>query len=127
MSPEELEALYDRYSGAMYALALRVTGDRDTASRALESAFIAVWSGSVGTDSASLMRAARDHALAQGTPAKPLPPVAQPTPRLLIEHAFFGGKRVDELARAYKMPEGEVRNLLRNGIRELRNQFGAAR
>jgi len=126
----ELERLYDRYSAAMYAVALRVAGgNRDAASRAIEQAFIAVWSGRYADDAASLLRAARDCAVAERrtSQAPPSASAPQPTPIQLVEEAFFGGKRVDEIARAHALPVGEVRNLLQSGMAQLRSEFGATR
>jgi DNA-directed RNA polymerase specialized sigma24 family protein len=130
VDPREIEQLYDRYSGAMYAVALRIVdGNRDAACRALEEAFLAVWDGQTGDDPASLLRAARDCALAARR-ASQTPPVTRsdrPTPMQLVEEAFFGGRRVDEIARELSLPVGEVRTMLHSGMAQLRNQFGAAR
>lgn len=38
-----LEALYDRYGGPAYSLALRILGDREAAEEVVQDAFVAVW------------------------------------------------------------------------------------
>ena len=38
-----LEALYDRYGGPSYSLALRILGDREAAEEVVQDAFVAVW------------------------------------------------------------------------------------
>jgi RNA polymerase sigma-70 factor (ECF subfamily) len=38
-----LEALYDRYGGQSYSLALRILGDREAAEEVVQDAFVAVW------------------------------------------------------------------------------------
>ena len=40
-----LEALYDRYAGIVYSLALRMVGDRDLAQEILQDAFLRCWDG----------------------------------------------------------------------------------
>ena len=40
MGPHEIEALYDAHAPRLYALALRITGDEESAAAALEEAFI---------------------------------------------------------------------------------------
>lgn len=40
---EALEAIYDRYAGLSYSLALRVLGDREAAEEVVQDAFVALW------------------------------------------------------------------------------------
>ena len=40
---EALEALYDRYAGVCYGLALRILGDREDAEEVVQDAFVSVW------------------------------------------------------------------------------------
>jgi len=125
-----LEALYDRHSPAMYAVALRILGDdHHAAGAALEAAFLGVWEGQLeagsGTPaSAWLLRAARDAALALRPKMEIAKRPAAPTPRQLVEDVFYGGSRVEEIARTYAMPETQVRELLRSGMAELRGGAG---
>jgi RNA polymerase sigma-70 factor, ECF subfamily len=64
-----LDALYDRYSGLVYALALRMVGDRDLAEEVLQDTFLRCWGGaerydeSRGRVAAWLMGVARNRAI----------------------------------------------------------------
>jgi RNA polymerase sigma-70 factor, ECF subfamily len=40
---EAFEALYDRYAGVSYSLALRIVGDRGSAEEVVQDTFVAVW------------------------------------------------------------------------------------
>ena len=40
---EALEALYDRYAGVCYGLALRILGDREDAEEVVQDTFVSVW------------------------------------------------------------------------------------
>jgi DNA-directed RNA polymerase specialized sigma24 family protein len=130
-----LESLYDRHSPSMYAVAVRILGDRDLAGAALEALFVGLWEGrltyspSFGNAAAWLLRVARDQALAMRPPpsAQPQPRATAPTPRQLVEEVFYGGSRVEEIARTYALPETQVKDLLRSGMAELRSQFEAGR
>ena len=117
------EALYDRHAARLYAVALRITGDRDAASSVLEEAFVAVANGNApeGVGEAWLIRLVRDLAMSRQTQT-PVPAVSgmTPTPRALVEEAFYRGASVAALAASYGKSDAEIRTLLADGIRELR-------
>lgn len=115
--------LYDRYAAHLFALALRITGDRAAAAEVVSSAFLTL--GDLA-DEASLVRATRDAALArQGRAMVALS--GPPTPKLLVEAAFYGGQRVSDLSQTFALPERTVRAMLRDGMAELKRQLADAR
>jgi DNA-directed RNA polymerase specialized sigma24 family protein len=121
---DDVMRLYDEHAPRLYAVALHILGDRDAAAGVLESVFVDVANGSPG-DFASLVRAIRDRALAgriQPPPAPVVPP-EPPTPRTLVEQAFYEGMTVTALAKQYSLSEEVVRSMLRDGMAELRRQF----
>lgn len=127
----DVAALYDNYASRVYALALRVTGDRETAADIVEDLFVRIGNGSLahdprrGTFDAWLIRTARDAALARREAQSPISTVhpGEATPRSLVEGAFFGGMNASDLARMYSLGEDEVRRRLCNGMAELRTEF----
>ena len=131
----DVAVLYDNYSSRVYALALRITGDRDAAADIVEDLFVRIGNGSLvhdprrgGSFDAWLLRTARDAALARREAQSPVSSVHQSeaTPRSLVEAAFFGGMSATELAKMYSLGEDEVRHRLCNGMAELRTQFVTA-
>src|SRR4028118_443280 len=50
---EALGALYDRYGRLVYTVALRITGDRETAEEVTQDVFQNVWQSAAGFQSAS--------------------------------------------------------------------------
>ena len=125
------EAFYDAHASRVYALALRVTGDRELAAEVVEELFVGIRDGSLvhdrsrGSVEAWLIRTARDMALEhrEGQTAATAVKSVEASPRALVEAAFFGGLTVPELARAFSLSEEEVRQRLRGGMAELRTQF----
>lgn len=117
----------------MYALALRITGDREIAAEVVEELFVGIRNGTLvpgrGSTEAWLIRTARDMALdhreahREGQSAAAAVQSVEATPRALVEAAFFGGLTVPELARTFSLSEEEVRQRLRHGMAELRTQF----
>ncbi len=118
--------LYDRHASRLYALALRITGDRDAAADALADAFDALGRNDEVRDPETfLVRATRDYALARQTqkrPAAVVPTAA--TPRQMVEDAWYG-MTVSDLATVYRISEADVRGMLRAGMSELRSQLAA--
>lgn len=115
--------LYDRYAAQLFALALRITGDRAAAAEVVSSAFVSL--GDLA-DEASLVRATRDAALArQGRAMVALSGPA--TPQLLVEAAFYGGQRVSDLSKTFALPERTVRAMLRDGMTQLKRQLAEPR
>lgn len=116
--------LYDEHAARLYAVALHILGDREAAAGVLESVFVDVANGYPG-DFASLVRAIRDRALAGRIqpPPPPVVPPEPPTPRKLVEQAFYEGMTVTDLARQHSLGEEVVRSMLRDGMAELRRQF----
>jgi DNA-directed RNA polymerase specialized sigma24 family protein len=130
----DIATLYDNYSSRVYALALRITGDRDAAAEIVEDLFVRIGNGSLAHDprrgsfDAWLLRTARDASLARREAQSPVSSVHQSeaSPRSLVEAAFFGGMSATELAKMYSLGEDEVRRRLCNGMAELRTQFVTA-
>lgn len=123
------EAFYDAHASRVYALALRITGDRDIAAEVVEELFVGIRNGRFvhdrGSIEAWLIRTARDLALEhrEGQTAAAAVQTMEATPRALVEAAFFGGLTVPELARTFSLTEEETRQRLRSGMAELRTQF----
>jgi len=115
--------LYDRYAAQLFALALRITGDRAAAAEVVSSAFVSL--GDLA-DEASLVRATRDAALARQGRAM-VAVSGPPTPQLLVEAAFYGGQRVSDLSQTFALPERTVRSMLRDGMAQLKRQLAAPR
>jgi RNA polymerase sigma-70 factor (ECF subfamily) len=125
------EAFYDAHASRAYALALRITGDRDVAAEVVEEIFVGLRDGSLEHDPARgsleawLIRTVRDAALdhREGQTAAASVQSSEATPRALVETAFFGGLSVAELTRTFSLTEEEVRQRLRDGMAALRTQF----
>src|SRR3954470_10776406 len=124
---QALADLYDRYAPRLYAIALRITNDRDVAADALESAFVSLSrSGDVTDPAAYLIRATRDCALARQTrPASTTVVVEEPSARSLVEDAWYNGMTVSDLATRYGISEAKARGMLCDGMAELRMKFAA--
>jgi DNA-directed RNA polymerase specialized sigma24 family protein len=122
-----LGEIYDRHAARLYAIALRITGDRDAAADALESAFVALSkSGDVGDPMAYLIHATRDSALARQTrPASAPVVVPEPSARSMVEEAWYNGMTVSDLATRYGISEAKARGMLCDGMAELRMKFAA--
>jgi RNA polymerase sigma-70 factor, ECF subfamily len=125
------EAFYDSHASRVYALALRITGDRDLAAEVVEEVFVGIGNGTLAHDpsrgslEAWLIRTARDIALEhrEGQTGAAAVQSSETTPRALVEAAFFGGLSVTDLARTFSLTEEEVRQRLRSGMAALRTQF----
>ena len=119
--------LYDRHASRLYAIALRITGDRDKAADALEEAFLELRRNDDVVDpTALLIRATRASALAQQTrKASPAVVPTEADPRRIVEDAWYGGMTVSDLATSYSISEANVRGMLRDGMAQLRSQFAA--
>lgn len=127
MTVSDAELLYDRHAPRLYAVALRITGSEDAAAAVLEEAFRALASGAAptGAGEAWLIRAVRDLSIVrQSRTAAPAVDPMTPTPRSLVEEAFYGGADVSTLARRHRLAETEVRQMLEDGIGALRAQVG---
>jgi DNA-directed RNA polymerase specialized sigma24 family protein len=124
---QSIADLYDRYASRLYAVALRITNDRDAAADALESAFVALSkNGDIGDPAAYLVHATRDCALARQTrPASTPVVVKEPSARTLVEDAWYNGMTVSDLATRYGMSEANARSMLVDGMAELRMKFAA--
>jgi RNA polymerase sigma-70 factor (ECF subfamily) len=125
------EAFYDAHASRVYALAVRITGDREVAAEVVEELFVGIGNGvlvhdrSRGSLEAWLIRTVRDIALDHRQDQTLAAAVGslEATPRALVEAAFFGGLTVPELARMFSLSEEEVRQRLRSGMADLRMQF----
>jgi predicted RNA polymerase sigma factor len=124
---QSLADLYDRYASRLYAVALRITNDRDAAADALEAAFVALsQSADAGDPAAYLIHATRDCALARQTrPASAPVVVPELSARNLVEDAWYKGMTVNDLATRYGISEAKARQMLCDGMAELRVKFSA--
>jgi len=116
----DILALYDEYAPRLYAIALRITGDEKAAARALEDVFV---TNPVPGDLAGLVRAVREKSLGRENRTSGRSVVSDggaPTPRLVVEKAFFEGKSVADLAKTFSIDEKTVRVMLRQGLDELK-------
>jgi hypothetical protein len=124
---DSLADLYDRHASRLYAIALRITDDRDAAADALESAFVGLSrNDDVGDPVAYLIHATRDSALARQTRPASAPVVVQePSARNMVEDAWYKGMTVNDLATRYGISEAKARGMLCEGMAELRVKFAA--
>jgi len=107
----ELSDLYDRHAPRLFAVALRITSDRNSAARALEETFALLrgYDTRFGSPEAWLLRTVRDRALAQQDRSASTN-VGQmvggpPTARQLVEEAFYRGRTASDLARAHGLED----------------------
>jgi DNA-directed RNA polymerase specialized sigma24 family protein len=129
----ELSDLYDRHAPQLFAVALRITSDRNTAARALEETFALLrgYDARFGSPEAWLLRTVRDRALLQqdrsaSTTVDPMVG-GPPTAKQLVEEAFYRGRTASDLARAHGLEETEVRRLLHDGIADLRRRVATSK
>jgi predicted RNA polymerase sigma factor len=122
-----LGEIYDRHASRLYAIALRITNDRDTAADALESAFVSLSKNAgAGDPVAYLVHATRDCALARQTrPVSATVVVSEPSARNMVEEAWYNGMTVSDLATRYGISEAKARGMLCDGMAELRMKFAA--
>ena len=123
--PDRRLALYDAHAPRLFALALRITGDEAEAASVLEEVFTAK---ALPSEFADLVRRTREIALSRDIRSEPTPVGTQrlePSPRQLVEDAFYRGMSVADLASAWNVPAETVRRLLRDGMLELREQLSA--
>lgn len=117
----DIISLYDAYAPRLYALALRITGDQEAAAAVLEEVFT---SQQVPGNLVELVRAVRERSLARPnrtTGRHVVENGGAPTPRRLVEEAFFEGKSVADLAKTFSLDESGVRVMLRRGLDELKS------
>jgi len=124
---QSLAELYDRYASRLYAIALRITDDRDAAADALEGAFLALArNDDVDDPAAYLIHATRDCALARQTRPAPATVVRKEAdPRTLVEEAWYNGMNIPDLAKRYGIGEEKARVMLCDGMAELRTKVAA--
>jgi len=124
---QSIADLYDRHAPRLYAIALRITDDRDAAADALEAAFVSLSKNAgVGDAATYLVRATRDCALARQTrPASTSVVVEELTARSMVEEAWYNGMTVSDLAKRYGISEAKARGMLCAGMAELRMKFAA--
>ena len=124
---QSLAEIYDRHASRLYAIALRITGDRDAAADALEAAFLALSrNDDIDDPDAYLIHATRDCALARQTrPASATVVPKEASPRMLVEDAWYNGMNVTDLAKRYGIAEEKARVMLCDGMAALRMKFAA--
>ena len=125
MTSQDIETLYDAHAPRLYALALRIAGDRDAAAAAIEEAFLSLWESadtSGEDDFRMLVRLTRERALAHRQSQTAPRDVATrgATPASLVEELFFGGVTPRDLAGRYGLGESQVRGMIRDGMAALR-------
>jgi Sigma-70 region 2 len=125
MTSNDIESLYDAHAPRLYALALRITGDRDAAAAAIEDAFLRLWESPderLEDDFRLLVRHTRERALARRQSQTAAPDVSPKgaTPASLVEELFFGGVSLRDLAARYGLGEPQVRRMIRDGMAALR-------
>lgn len=117
---QDIAELYDAYAPRLYAIALRITGSESAAAAILEEVFT---SSPVSEDLGELVRAVREKSLAREnrSPGRSVVTDGEaPTPRRLVELAFFEGRSVSDLAKTFSIDEQAVRVMLRQGLDELK-------
>ncbi|HYM61073.1 MAG TPA: hypothetical protein VEZ11_09295 [Thermoanaerobaculia bacterium] len=114
-----IATLYDRYASRLFAVALRIVDDRKAAADVIEEVFL---EADPNASEAALIRLTRERALGRGR-RDAAAAGASPTPRQLVEDAFYGGRSVTELSARYALPEQAVRSMLRDGMVQLRREF----
>jgi DNA-directed RNA polymerase specialized sigma24 family protein len=119
----DIEELYDAHAPRLYALALRIAGDRDAAAAALQDVFLRVWEGG-DASFPLLVRLTRERALArrQGQSAPSDVGTVEATPASLVEALFFDGVSLRDLAGRHGMGESQVRRMVRDGMAALRSR-----
>jgi DNA-directed RNA polymerase specialized sigma24 family protein len=123
-----LAALYDRHAARLYAIAFRITGDRDAAADALEEAFLMMSRADPDDPAHYLLRATRDAALARQTQPRSTAVLANVgTSKEMVEEAWFTGASVSELASRYGLAEEQTRAMLCDGMSALRAQFAGSK
>lgn len=127
MRSVDIQELYDAHAPRLYALALRIAGDRDAAAAALEDAFLRLWESAAEPGDAPfpmLVRLTRERALARRQSQSAASDVDKmmATPAGLVEELFFGGLSVRDLAGRYGMGESQVRGMIRDGMTALRRR-----
>jgi DNA-directed RNA polymerase specialized sigma24 family protein len=118
----DILALYDEYAPRLYALALRITGDEQASARVLEDVFTI---SPVPDTAGELVQAVREKSLQVENRTSGRSVVSDggaPTPRILVEKAFYEGKSVAELAKTFSIDENAVRVMLRQGLDELKKK-----
>ena len=125
MTSQDIQDLYDAHAPRLYALALRITGDRDAAAAAIEDAFLRLWESADKPGDAPfplLVRLTRERALArrQGQSGASDVGTMAATPAGLVEELFFGGLSLHDLAGRYGLGESQVRRMIQEGMAALR-------
>ena len=123
----DVAALYDAHAPRLYALALRITSDRDAATAAIEEAFLRVCESAdepAESTFRTLVRLTRERALAhrQGQSDSSDVRSDRATPAGLVEELFFGGLSLRDLAGRYGLGESQVRRMIHDGMAALRTQ-----
>jgi DNA-directed RNA polymerase specialized sigma24 family protein len=122
MAFDDIVSLYDEYAPRLYAIALRITGDEQIAADVLADVFT---SPPVPTGLGGLVQAVREKSLARGNRSSGRSVVSDggaPSPRRLVEAAFFEGKSLAELSKTFSIDEKTVRVMLRDGLDELKKK-----
>lgn len=125
--PADRLRLYDEHASRLYALALRIVGDRDEAAAVLEEVFRGK---GLPAELGGLMRITREISLKRYVQSA-RPPVApttrEPSPRLIVEDAFYRGMSLADLAREWNLPVEIVRSMIADGMAALRKELGGKR
>jgi len=96
-SQEAIAALYDRHAGAVYAVASRLTNDRQLAEEVVQETFLAVWNRAELFDPASGSLAAWLHTIARNRTVDRLRAIGR-RPRLVPVSAARSGDEAESVA-----------------------------
>lgn len=96
-SQDALAALYDRHAGAVYAVASRLTNDRQLAEEVVQETFLAVWNRAELFDPASGSLAAWLHTIARNRTVDRLRAIGR-RPRLVPVSAARPGDEAESVA-----------------------------
>lgn len=132
-NPEAFALVYDQYASMVYGMLLKMTGDEESASKILISAFVEIRNYFRSQDtkpgeslSGLVIKIARNHALNQESVKNALVASGTHFPGwrkdqdFLLKYIFLKGMSAEEAASKANIPGGTVKTRLRNMLAEFR-------